>query len=185
MDRDTLWPVNLRKQLKTDTIVNTTIPTVEIAQTAQKVIFVVKTRGTFQLAPLIKSYFMNRLQNGVKDFEIDMSDCAAMDSTFLGTLAGLSYSIKKAGGGTIIIRQANERNTESLKNLGIDRLFTLSGDTGDYTGLDFHPLSVESVSKLETMKQSLEAHETLIKADSGNAEKFKDVVDMLKKDLSK
>nr|WP_285963460.1 STAS domain-containing protein [Oscillatoria laete-virens] len=165
---------------------NTTVSSIEVAETADRVVFLIKSRGTFQLAPLMKGFFHEKLKAGVKNFEIDMSDCPAMDSTFLGTLAGLSFAIKKSGpGGAITIRQANDRNSESLKSLGIDRLFTMTGHAGDYAGLTFSPLTAPSVTKQETMKQSLEAHETLIKADDSNQEKFKDVVDMLKKDLSK
>jgi len=166
--------------------VSTTVPSIEVAEDQNRVVFLVKSRGTFQLAPLLKGYVNEKLKTGSCHFEINMSDCAAMDSSFLGTLAGLSYAIKKAGGtGSITIRQANERNTESLKNLGIDRLFQMAGEMIDYPGMSFQPLTNTTITKNETMKQSLEAHETLIKADDANQAKFKDVVDMLKKDLSK
>lgn len=163
----------------------TNVSLIEAAQAGDHIIMVIKSRGTFQLAPLLKKFYITKLDEGFRNFDIDMSECPAMDSTFLGTLAGLSFSLKKVGGGVLSIYQANERNSESLKNLGIDRLFEIHNETLPLPhDTILSPIDAAPLTKLDANKQSLEAHETLVKADKDNEEKFKDVINLLKEDIT-
>jgi anti-anti-sigma factor len=143
-------------------------------------------RGSFQNAHLVKSFYTELLKAGVFRFVIDLNRCSYLDSTFLGTLAGLGSRLRSAGGGKLHIVNVTSRNMELLQNLGLDRLFAI-----DVCALDYEPTAVEPLptepkpTAEETGRNMLEAHLALIDASPQNLPKFKDVVTFLKEDLAK
>ncbi|MDX2226413.1 MAG: STAS domain-containing protein [Verrucomicrobiae bacterium] len=154
-------------------------------QEGSKTFVKISGRGSFQNSPSFKKFYLARIESGTTEFHIDMADCPAMDSTFLGTLTSLSVALKKRGGGRVYILEANARNLETMKNLGIDRLFVM-----DHTGEPAPSATLEAVvtekpTREEATKQSIDAHETLVEAFDGNETKFRDVISLLKEDLSK
>jgi len=108
-----------------------------------------------------------------------------MDSTFMGTLAGMALRLRDVGQGNLHVININERNLDLLQGLGLDQLFSI-----DATGLEggpdtpmASPASEEQRERETTSKTMLEAHEALVKADPTNLTKFKDVLQYLRQDL--
>jgi len=148
----------------------------------------VKGRGSFQNAGAIKSFYQEMLAEGVCQFIFDLENCTYMDSTFMGTLAGLGAKLKQRPDGEVRIVNVGERNLEMLSNLGLDRVINISVTGVDYqapgdTDLAEAPAPLQS--KRELNEDMLEAHETLAALDAANAPKFKDVLAYLKEDLGK
>jgi len=54
---------------------------------------------------------------------VDLCNCPVMDSTFMGTLAGISLWLGELGESCLSVVNLNERNAESLCSLGLDQLF--------------------------------------------------------------
>lgn len=146
----------------------------------------VEGRGSFQNSPGLRDFSRKMIRRGHRAFAVDLSKCLVMDSTFMGTLAGIALRLREEGGGTLDVVRANERNTDLLRNLGLDQLFTLreAGLDGPAT-----PTLTETAETSSTQDKSaaartmLEAHEALVEASPGNLPKFKDVLDYLKQDL--
>jgi hypothetical protein len=63
---------------------------------------------------------------GAREFIVDLCNCPAMDSTFMGTLAGISLWLRELGEGCLSVVNLNKRNAESLCNLGLNQLSNLS-----------------------------------------------------------
>ena len=101
-----------------------------------------------------------------------------MDSTFMGTLAGISLWL---GESCLSVVNLNERNAESLCSLGLDQLFNVrvSAIKKDGQALPI-PLEEDRTARAQTM---LEAHEALIKTAPENLPKFKDVIQYLEEEL--
>jgi hypothetical protein len=120
-----------------------------------------------------------------------------LDSTFLGILLGLGLKLKEAGNGLLHILNANPRNLELLRNLGLDRLINIEGsggvssiDTGSgpasLNGLEDEHLEEVPCpvpTRAEAAPTILEAHVNLMEFDPRNVPKFKDVVEFLREDL--
>jgi len=139
-------------------------------------------RGTFQNSPGVKEFVKQMIQRGHRDFVVDLDTCELMDSTFMGTLAGVALRLREIGQGGLRAVNVNSRNADLLENLGLDQLFAVeTGRAADVPATLQQAAPVPDENSKETV---LEAHEALIEADAHNAVKFKDVVDYLRQELA-
>lgn len=146
-------------------------------------------RGSFQNAGCLKSFYQQLLKEGVDRFVVDLDACTYLDSTFLGTLLILGKHLREAtkGQGFLHILNANLRNLELMKNLGLDRLFNIDGKSSELSEMIkdqvLNEVSCPVPSRQEAAPTILEAHEKLMEFDQRNVPKFKDVVEFLREDL--
>jgi anti-sigma B factor antagonist len=118
---------------------------------------------------------------------VDLHRCSVMDSTFMGTLAGIALRLREFGNGRLLVRNANERNSDLLKNLGLNNLFEIeaavpAGRAENHVGAS--PLeSKHPTDRSDQAACMIEAHEALVDADPENLARFKDVLEYLKQDL--
>ena len=122
------------------------------------------------------------IQRGHREFVVDLEECELMDSTFMGTLAGVALRLREIGQGGLRTVNVNVRNASLFENLGLDQLFTV--ETGHDTDAPKSLKQAEAVDEDNAKETVLEAHEALIEADAHNAVKFKDVVDYLRQELA-
>lgn len=125
------------------------------------------------------------IQRGYRDFVVDLLDCEQMDSTFMGTLAGVALRLREIGQGALRAINVNERNAGLLSSLGLDQLFTVAevADGEQSVPLQLRQAQPGKVGAEEQKQMVLEAHEALAEADSSNAMKFKDVLEYLRQEL--
>jgi anti-anti-sigma factor len=142
----------------------------------------VSGRGTFQNSPGVKEFVKQMIQRGHRDFVVDLDGCELMDSTFMGTLAGVALRLREIGQGGLRAVNVNVRNAALLENLGLDQLFTV--ETGHAADAPVTLRQADAVPEENPKEMVLEAHEALIEADAHNAVKFKDVVDYLRQELA-
>lgn len=122
------------------------------------------------------------IQRGNRDFVVDLGACELMDSTFMGTLAGVALRLREIGQGGLRAVNVNIRNTALLENLGLDQLFVV--EAGPSTDAPPSLRQADPGREEDAKGTVLEAHEALIQADSQNAVKFKDVVEYLRQELA-
>ena len=154
---------------------------VQVARQDKTVYVQVIGRGSFQNASHVKNFCEETIRGGGEDFIVDLRECSYLDSTFLGTLAGVGLKLRSSGKGSLQVVNASARNTELIQNLGLDRLFRFQLQSVDLPAVA--PLGGRPADKAETGATMLEAHETLMRVDERNVPKFKDVVAYLKEDL--
>ncbi|MCK9590111.1 MAG: STAS domain-containing protein [Terrimicrobiaceae bacterium] len=142
----------------------------------------VNGRGTFQNSPGVKEFVKQMIQRGHREFVVDLDACELMDSTFMGTLAGVALRLREIGQGGLRAVNVNVRNSALLENLGLDQLFAV--ETGPATDAPaVLRQTADPVGEEKARETVLEAHEALIEADAHNAVKFKDVVEYLRQEL--
>jgi anti-sigma B factor antagonist len=137
----------------------------------------VEGKGTFTNSPCLKEFAVKMIGDGRRGFVVDLKNCPSMDSTFMGTLAGISMRLEDNGGGNLWVVNTNERNTELLDGLGISALFSESQPP--MVGAAQTAVESAPTDKATTREVMREAHEACIKANPENAEKFKDVLEHL------
>ncbi|WP_324287891.1 STAS domain-containing protein [Luteolibacter sp. SL250] len=146
-------------------------------------------KGSFLTSPAMKAFGDDAISNGERCLVVDLGACTGMDSTFMGTLAGMAARLSVVDGGTLQIADAGERNRRSLEDLGLDFLMEIDPPSADWRG------KVEEVRKsLKPPKNGvsagnqarhvLEAHQVLSQANESNARKFSTVVDLLEAELA-
>lgn len=134
----------------------------------------IEGRGTFQNSAGLKDFAGEMQKRGFREFVVDLKDCELMDSTFLGTLAGIALGLGKDGKLTVV--RANRRNRDILGNLGLDRIFAVEDSAPDPA-----PTTLESPEPCAAQRETIiEAHENLVAANPENAIRFKDVIDFLR-----
>ncbi|MEQ1842249.1 MAG: STAS domain-containing protein [Verrucomicrobiales bacterium] len=153
-------------------------------ETGPEVRIRVEGKGTFQCSPALRDFSRKMIEEGRREFIIDLKDCPAMDSTFMGTLAGIATRIRDAGGGDLWVVNRNERNSELLAGLGIDAMFSDKPLPAAPNGVKAEPLD-HTADKAATREAMHEAHTVCIAVNPENAEKFKDVLETLKASATK
>ena len=147
----------------------------------------VQGKGSFQTSPAFKEFAKEMFDRGFREFSIDLTDCTVMDSTFMGTLAGIALRLRESGKGGLVVRNANERNSDLLANLGLNNLFQIESKmSGPKVENGAESAVLEQATPLNRSDQAacmIEAHEALVDADPENFSRFKDVLEYLKQDL--
>jgi anti-sigma B factor antagonist len=149
---------------------------------ADRVVWIrVEGNGLSTECTALKDFAREMIHRGARQFIVDLRDCQAMDSTFIGTLVGISLWLRELGDGFFYVVNLNQRNAESLCSLGLDQFFNIRVSTTKEDGQALKiPVQEDRSGRAQTM---LEAHEALIKAVPENLPKFKDVIQYLEENL--
>jgi len=152
--------------------------------TAAKTVWVrVEGKGSFLNSTGLKEFAKEMTNRGHREFVVDLKNCPVMDSTFMGTLAGIALRLREIGQGQLKVVNLNERNRNLLSNLGLDQLFTIEEKVNSMPVNAQQPLESGAIDKVTQAQTMLEAHENCVEANPENAAKFKDVLEYLKQDL--
>ncbi|MEM9080909.1 MAG: STAS domain-containing protein [Verrucomicrobiota bacterium] len=150
----------------------------------------VNGKGSFMSSPRVKEYVEDCLEGGCEEVVVDLDVCPAMDSTFMGTLAGLALKLQQRKGHLTVVG-LSERNRDSLVDLGLDAILDLEGEDGasEWDGRmgeireGLQPWSAEA-SGAAAAEEVLEAHRKLCDVDQRNEEKFGSVLEVLEKECA-
>jgi anti-anti-sigma regulatory factor len=159
-------------------------PSILVGTANRTVCVRVEGKGSFLNSTGLKEFAKEMINRGFREFAIDLKNCPVMDSTFMGTLAGIALRLRELGQGTLHVINLNERNSDLLSNLGLDQLFCIEARDGSSAPSAAQvPLVTTSPDKVTQAQTMLEAHEACVEANVANAAKFKDVLEFLKQDL--
>lgn len=164
-----------------------TQPSILVGTTERTVWIRVEGKGSFLNSTGLKEFSKEMTNRGFREFVVDLKNCPVMDSTFMGTLAGLALRLRELGQGRLRVVNLNDRNRDLLANLGLDQLFTIEDrpvavapGLTEEQALNHEVPGDGNRARAQTM---IEAHEACVEANPENAAKFKDVLEYLKQDL--
>jgi anti-sigma B factor antagonist len=148
----------------------------------------IQGRGTFlnimDLQDLTQSL---RNENPNIRFIIDLDKCTYLDSTFMGTLAGISVEQNKAGHGYLTVLNTHEHTLNLLRNLGLAYILDMREwtDSAKVHEKEFQKSGSEHpVTRFEQIVHMIKAHEQLIDLDSQNEVRFQSVLKYLMESLN-
>jgi len=147
-------------------------------------------KGSFLNSPAVKEFGESRIKRDERCLVVDLQACTAMDSTFMGTLAGLANRLAEKGG-ALQVAGADKKCTHSLEDLGLDFLMEINPVQAVWKGVEdkardlLKPkvAGIKAGTVLHT-RHILEAHEILSDANEGNRRKFSGVVGFLEEELA-
>lgn len=147
-------------------------------------------RATFTSSMDFKTVLSGLQSKGYSYVVVELSECALMDSTFLGVLAEFGLKAMPAEGDcakcAIELRNANERLLDLFENLGVLHLFkTAQGSVSAVGAVETSSPSPCNPSREELTRAALEAHQRLMDINPENIARFKDVAKFLAEDLQK
>lgn len=149
-------------------------------------------RGSFANSPTVKSLGDEYIADGGRLIVIDLETCAGIDSTFMGTLAGLSRRLMPSGG-AVQITTPSERCLAALESLGLDALLQIEPPNAPWRGhlaeiratLGESPTPAVNLDAKDQTLHVLDSHLTLSEMSEENAAKFKDVTTCLQDELDR
>lgn len=148
-------------------------------------------KGSFLNSPTLKEFGEERIAAGESCLVVDLAGCTGMDSTFMGTLAGLAARLSTLDDGGLQVAQPGDRNRRSLEDLGLDFLMKIDPVTADWRNqIDTiraslkPPKALAKPGDLQRTALVLEAHQVLSNANEENARKFSGVVTLLEAELA-
>lgn len=115
-------------------------------------------------------------------FLVDLSEVDAIDSTNLGVLARIANHMAEHGlpRPTLIVPGADIQTV--LRSVCFDRIFHVVGETGD-TAATLASLPGVETDERAMLALALDAHRRLCAIDDGNREVFRDVVELMEREL--
>ena len=139
---------------------------------------------------VMKDFGDRRIAAGERTLVVDLAACTGMDSTFMGTLAGLAARLSTKENGSLQIADPGSRNHHSLEDLGLDFLMEIDPPKAAWRG---HleqvrealtpPDATAAPTSLQRTKLVLEAHQELAGQNDKNSRTFSNVVSLLEKEL--
>lgn len=146
----------------------------------------VEGKGSFLNSGNLKEFASEMVDRGYREFVVDLENCAMMDSTFMGTMAGVALRLKELGHGHLHVIHCGQRSRDLLTGLGLDQIFSIHANGAaapECETLGASPEGAAAVQKKEQAQQMLDAHQALVDAAPENFSRFKDVLEYLKQDL--
>ena len=149
----------------------------------------VEGKGSFLNSSGLKEFSREMVNRGHREFVVDLKHCPVMDSTFMGTMAGMALRLKELGQGRLHVIHCGERSRELLSGLGLDQIFNIQANGAiapeceELTKANGTAAEGSVDAKREQAGTMLEAHEALCQAAPENLTRFKDVLEYLKHDL--
>lgn len=159
---------------------------IQVGVNGQAVWVKVEGKGNFLNSGNLKEFTREMINRGYREFVVDLENCAMMDSTFMGTMAGVALRLKEFGHGHLHVVHCGQRSHDLLTGLGLDQIFNIHAHGSaapQCEVLQGASVSEPSVQKQQQAQQMLDAHEALCEAAPENFARFKDVLDYLKQDL--
>lgn len=149
---------------------------------ADPVVVRIYGRASFMNSGGLKDFLSAMIRDGKRRFVVDFRQCASMDSTFLGVLAGAAIELRRQNPpGQLTLARVGERNLELIRNLGLHRLAIVDpGVLAMDSTTPGQALTNQARTEVENARLMLEAHENLVATDPANAAKFQDVLTFLK-----
>lgn len=151
------------------------------------------SRGSFVNSPALKAISEKYIARNGRLIVVDLEICPGVDSTFMGTLAGLARKMM-AQGGFLQIATPTRRTRASMESLGLDMLLDIDpADAGWQADIadrrarlnqgNGKEVSSGNMNELERTRHVLEAHNTLRSMNHKNNETFGYVCETLEEDL--
>jgi anti-anti-sigma regulatory factor len=149
----------------------------------------IRGRADVSVSIAFKELLRGLRERHFEHYELELSECQIMDSTFLGVLCGFAQKCEEELSGADhrpILFNPNDRVTGLLTSLGVDEMFEFChGNPRDRGPCE--PLATpDGKPDHESLgATSLEAHRTLMSLNPENIPKFKDLTEFLAEDLKR
>ncbi|MDZ7795404.1 MAG: STAS domain-containing protein [Spirochaetia bacterium] len=121
------------------------------------------------------------MERGFKNAVIDLSEASYIDSTNLGLIAKIAGRARHNSNMHVSIVSPNEDINEILHSVRFDKLFTIVEKMEGVEGLEEIP--DEQQDKKDDLQMLIKAHKALMDIDEENRPQFKDVVELLEKEV--
>lgn len=149
-------------------------------------------RGSFVNSPILKAIAEKAIDAGTRLVVVDLETCQGVDSTFMGSMAGIARRLL-ALGGSLQVACPSDRTRSSLESLGLDILMEIDPPAAPWRGhleeirAQLHGEDEPSpvLDGVEQARHVLASHETLSELSPHNAHQFRYVRESLQEEIDR
>lgn len=142
-------------------------------------------RVTFKVSKEFREFVVAAFARGAKCLILDLAECTAMDSTFMGVLAMTGIEGRKRQARMLVVN-ADKSNRKLLDDIGVSRVWTFSDTPVPEAELGLLCEATKGAAPTADVADLvLAAHQTLMELDEANIPKFQNVVELLSQQLGK
>lgn len=159
----------------------------EVARATDTIIVRVVGLGSVNNAGALWEFAKQSLQDGWRRFALDLTDCRGLDSTFLGTVVGISQEVDEQIStveGWVCVINATAASKELFEIVGADKYVRFKASV-QMVPLETEPLATGLMSTEKRLELVRRAHENLISIDQRNEARFGEFLRCLAEELSK
>jgi anti-anti-sigma factor len=144
-------------------------------------------RGDYGLGPVLEERAGEAIKGGAVNIVVDFQSCSYLDSTFLGALVAVAIAAERVHG-RIILNCISDWIRDRLHTMGLSHMFRVAEEPFAVAlqGRPEPPLNevpVGELSREETARYILRAHERLAQMCPEHQEHLRLVVETLRKEL--
>jgi anti-anti-sigma factor len=162
-----------------------TTPRLSLAYNQDGLYLHVDGRATYVVCPTAREIVSEFLATRPEAMRVvvDLDGCQWVDSTFAGWLIGVRSQLQPRNG-KVVISGCNPRCRDTLTKMGLASLFVFDEVSPP---ADARPVACFTGDKNDrrTLELMIQAHEELAATHPGNADVFRTVVEMLRRQLAK
>jgi anti-anti-sigma factor len=141
-------------------------------------------RASFKVSSELRAFAEKAFAEGVTSVVVDLSECISMDSTFMGVLAMIG--LRGRNRANLVLVNADESHRDLLDGIGVSMVWTYADEPVPEVSWETLCKAAAGTAEAEDVGQTiLDAHRTLMELTPENIPKFKNVVDMVSKELGK
>ena len=134
-------------------------------------------------AACVRDLIEQMLDEGHQEVVFDLEECIAMDSTFLGVLAGAATHCGADGMPKVTVLNASAANLRLLEGVGLTELIGVCSAHVDPPDVRLEALH-ERTQEAERLELVRAAHERLIQIDERNEEGFGSFLSTLNEEMA-
>lgn len=157
-----------------------------VARTNDGIYIRVHGLGNMHNAVTLNAFAEKMMEEGYTRFALDLGPCRGVDSTFMGTLLGISSRAKESaadGDGNLVLINVGDRCRQQLSSIGLDAFLTFRETPAEAPEVDLRRLNGKEVSPKERLQLILKAHRDLVAVDQRNESKFGPFLRSILKDI--
>lgn len=152
-----------------------------VSRTESEFVVRVSGRGTMLESPAFLSFARATIEESpAAALILDLEECDALDSTFLGSLLTVHHMYKSGAGFQVVA--SVEKSERLLSPMHLDNMLNLT-DRCEYAVAHTITLEVSSLNRQEFAQHVVDAHRQLIEIDCPNAKVYRVAVEQLEEEL--
>lgn len=139
-------------------------------------------RASFKVSRALRDFGMQVITDGVESIIFDLKECTGMDSTILGVFAMIGLESRNKI--EVVVVNCSESVFKALDGVGVSRLCKFAEKPADeMKWSSLCEAAAGAMDMADVAETVLEAHKVLMELDEENVPKFKDVVELLEKEI--
>jgi hypothetical protein len=160
----------------------------EVARAEDTILVRVIGLGSVNNAGSLWDFASQSFADGWRRIAFDLADCRGLDSTFLGTIVGISQEIEELASrgpaGWVCVVNASSANKELFEIVGADKYVRFKPSV-EMAPLETEPLATGLMSTDRRLELVRRAHENLVKIDERNQARFGEFLKCLAAELAR